>query len=598
MAILEKGSSKGREIQNRNLLWNLGVLGANYGGSLMKGVGIDLEMPEQELTQNWAKALNPLVTEFGEFSGGLGMSALSMGMGGGNSVTDQPAQKLKCGGKMKYPDGGIVNPTPNKFVIIPRRTNKTLNGEKLSTMTTVYDTLVGQDYGYWGENLKGVDVPPPLMTDANGKIVYGNPAPSNVMATKKFGGMLTKYNGNTHEMGGIPIDQTNEVENNETSFNMKDGNRYIFSHSIPFMDKKYSFADKSKKIESKYSKRLKIDDKLAKESFTRELQGLAELQEGIKGATANTNKKAFGGLLTDEPYVDDIPFDTNAVMVNLAKKQMELNKKLLPEAYKYENQNGVPFEGSNDLTSLYSRIANPNTLLHPQTVNPMTPKGITIAPTNPKSFLQKASTHDNIYKQPSNNGYQPGYGVPAVGYGLQALANLPMLLAKPDLVNYDRITPEKIDLSSQRSEAKRNRNLAYATSQRNASMLGNRGSAYSNAAVSNIFGDYGDVFNESILREQLQNADYRSKAKSANAEISMREKEANAMEKDAVRSAKYQALNNIGQTAAMAGNTYQQMSQMEDYLMSVAMANPDYTLDFSGGNFFRRSKPTVRRRRS
>lgn len=590
MAILEKGSSKGREIQNRNFLWNLGVLGANYGNSLMKGVGIDLGMPEQELTQNWAKALNPLVTEFGEFSSGLGMSALSMGMGGngmggGNSVAAKPKEEFRCGGKMKYPDGGMVNPIPNKFVVIPRRTNKVLNGEKLPTMTTVYDTLVGQDYGYWSENLKGVDVPPPLMTDANGKIIYGKPAPSNVVATKKYGGVLTRYNGNTHEMGGIPIDQTNEVEDNETSFNMKDGNKYIFSHSIPFMDKKYSFADKSKRIESKYSKRLKVDDKLAKESFTRELQGLAELQESIKGATANTNKKAWGGPLNyslnnyypDEPYVDDIPFDTALIA-------SKFNPLQLKRSTNY-------FKGDN---TLKYNSANPYGLKQtnlqfdpPKQTQEQLLKG--------KLDLGIPTTEPNVV---SNEGYQPGYGVPAIGYGLQALTNLLMLLAKPDLVNYDRITPEKIDLSSQRSEARRNRNLAYATSQRNASMLGNRGSAYSNAAVSNIFGDYGDVFNESILREQLQNADYRSKAKSANAEISMREKEANAMEKDAVRSAKYQALNNIGQTAAMAGNTYQQMSQMEDYLMSVAMANPDFDLGFSGGNFFRRSKPTVRRRRS
>jgi len=111
----------------------------------------------------------------------------------------------------------------------------------------------------------------------------------------KEGGLLTHYNGNKHEYGGIPIRVTphggDEVEDDETSFNKfgqggEEGSKFIFSDSI-FMPKKngkgfskVSMADESKRIEKKYSRR--PGDTLAKNAQELELNKLSEFQESLK----------------------------------------------------------------------------------------------------------------------------------------------------------------------------------------------------------------------------------------------------------------------------------------------------------------------------
>lgn len=547
MAVLERGSSRlNPDKKDRSFLWNLGALGANYGNSMLQGIGLNLGAEMPELTDDWAKTINPLVSSFGNLNGSLGMNSLTMGMGGGGTTTvSKYGGKLKyCkGGKMKYPDGGIVNPVPNKYIIIPKKVPKVLNGEQLSTLTTVNDTLVGQDYGSWGDGLKGVNIPLPLPRDTKGKVLYGNKIDQNIMVEKKkYGGMLTKYSGNTHEFGGIPISQQDEVEDNETSFNMKDGNKYIFSHSIPFMDKKYSFADKSKRIEAKYKKRLKGDDKLATDALTIELEGLANLQEEVKSITQpkETRGYANGGFLTPEILKSINDYTSN------------------PSLYSTDVPNGT--------FGMYN-----------SGVNLMQPKGISVNPNKNKSFLTTSNNRINTNNTLNTDNFKQDFTIPALGYAAQALSNLPSLLTKEDKVRYDRITPDKIDLSQQRTEARRNRNLLYSTAQRNSGLMGNKAGNYVNAVLSGALSGYGDVFNQSILAEQLQNMESSSKTKFANADIAMKEAEAKQMEKDAVRSIKNNAYGNLGDIAATAGNDYQKMMQDAEKMQWLKYANPNYS---------------------
>ena len=90
------------------------------------------------------------------------------------------------------------------------------------------------------------------------------------------GGDLTQYNGGgTHEEnpnGGIDIGQGAQVEDKETRWE-----DYVFSERIKPKGKKYSYAQASKRIEKKYSKRAndKYDDK-AKASEMNALMAMHE----------------------------------------------------------------------------------------------------------------------------------------------------------------------------------------------------------------------------------------------------------------------------------------------------------------------------------
>jgi hypothetical protein len=61
----------------------------------------------------------------------------------------------------------------------------------------------------------------------------------NIDNLYQAGGNLTEYNGNRHEVGGIPLGNTNnEVEDGEIRWDTPDGESYIFSDRIPYTKSK------------------------------------------------------------------------------------------------------------------------------------------------------------------------------------------------------------------------------------------------------------------------------------------------------------------------------------------------------------------------
>jgi hypothetical protein len=126
--------------------------------------------------------------------------------------------------------------------------------------------------------------------------INGNFNPSAQGKQFKMGGDFTEYHGNTHENGGIPIGKS-EVEGGETNHN-----GYIFSDTLQLG--KRTFADVSKKINNKYSKR--PDDKISMESKERELGNLMKVQEST-GMTNNSQSKFQGGgkFNPNNPMSDD-----------------------------------------------------------------------------------------------------------------------------------------------------------------------------------------------------------------------------------------------------------------------------------------------------
>lgn len=119
-------------------------------------------------------------------------------------------------------------------------------------------------------------------------------------ATKSFfadGGALTEINaGGTHEAnsnGGVSVMEGKLAEEGETIFDSDKG-KYVFSDRIT--KGKKSFADLSKEIEKKYSKR--TGDKLAETARKRELSTLMLQQEALKtNESQNEEMFATGGGL-------------------------------------------------------------------------------------------------------------------------------------------------------------------------------------------------------------------------------------------------------------------------------------------------------------
>lgn len=144
--------------------------------------------------------------------------------------------------------------------------------------------------------------------------------------------MLNTFKGPSHEEGGIAIGQNNEVEGGETS--LKD---YIFSDTTKVPGTKVTFAQMSKRIESKYGRRK--NDAMSDKAKERELQALKEIQEEVRfkedaAAMANladTNPQLFQQMTGSpaNPTVAELMPGQQQQMVNVPMQQLKKGGKLI-----------------------------------------------------------------------------------------------------------------------------------------------------------------------------------------------------------------------------------------------------------------------------
>lgn len=191
-------------------------------------------------------------------------------------------------------------------------------GASIGSMIPGIGTLVGAGVGAGVGGIKGIVDAQKIKKDnalKNQQLDYQNrmanfnPTLNNNIATFGYGGpqMLTRFQGNKHEDGGIPIGQNDEVESGETSMNMQPQQgyeqqmpqqspadqvkSYIFSDKLKVPGTKTTFAFKSKSIENK---RGDYKDGPAKAGIQRELVRLMDEQEIIRQTIDKTNKKMYG----------------------------------------------------------------------------------------------------------------------------------------------------------------------------------------------------------------------------------------------------------------------------------------------------------------
>ena len=189
-----------------------------------------------------------------------------------------------------------------------------------------------------------------------------------------------------------------------------------------------------------------------------------------------------------------------------------------------------------------------------------------ITPGESERLLQE-SANNRVADQYYNPTVSPIPLVASVAGNLLMRAN-----NKPTEVSYDRVTPQEINLGEQREQAIRRSQGQANQIARNVRGLGMTPGATANIMVgsqADLDANLGREVGESYLQEELANARFADSAERINANIAMREAEANARERNVAKSVDQQALQNIisdigsyfgdVQKAERYNNLYQQM---------------------------------------
>lgn len=191
----------------------------------------------------------------------------------------------------------------------------------------------------------------------------------------------------------------------------------------------------------------------------------------------------------------------------------------------------------------------------------------------------------NTGNKSDQDGYTRSFLPEAIGYGLQALANIPGLSVKPEKVKYDRITPDLINLSAERDSLAKERELMLSKIRNKANDSTNVAEAmnFISGASQGVLREVGSKISDSFMREANTNADIKNKTKAMNAEIAMKEADTNAAERDAARSHRLQTMSNIGTIAGAAAKSYNSMIN-DVAMINATSSTGDYKLVGRNGN--------------
>jgi hypothetical protein len=414
-----------------------------------------------------------------------------------------------------------------------------------------------------------IGIPPPIASMLGGKAV------NFVQNQFKMGGNLTEYNGNKHENGGIPIGQA-EVEGGETNHQ-----GYIFSDTLKLG--KNTFADISKKINNKYSKR--PDDKISKESKERELGNLMKVQEST-GLTNQGNKMWSGGW---------------ANRINRLGNQANDFSNYRPSNYAPTaiTESPTGFYTTEDRDSNKKAVGNiANTLVD----EPTNKEAIQEAIEDERSRVGLQTTSPTINKSsnpPSTPPNAPNGGKPLqtsvnpLGYlasNVGPLYDIARGLKGGDPVDFERIKPSfmyadpKPAITAMNNTTSTSFNNARNAIRNNASSSGEYLAMMNNLAGSESLKRGLGTAQIKSEYDKMNTNTYNSIAnqvKSQNAQIQMNEATARQMETDAARSAVSQGLHNFGQNTLGYGQD-RAMNKTQNTMLPLLADGYEYVMDDAG----------------
>lgn len=400
--------------------------------------------------------------------------------------------------------------------------------------------------------------------------IAGNFNPNAQGKTFKMGGNFTEYHGNTHENGGIPIGKS-EVEGGETN-----NNGYIYSDTLKLGKK--TFADMSKKINNKYSRR--PDDKISMESKERELGNLAKMQEST-GLTNSSRGMFFNGGfgIEDDNVTGETGTYGNQVYGTPFSRFAETPQ--APNVTTYDTDSKLPDVVPTDQSNVPTDENN----------NPLNVKQVDLK-TSPYQ-TPRSITPPPPPNKPLQTKVNPlGYLASAIGPAYDVARGL----KGGDPVNFDRMNTKYQYADPRGAMAAANKGLTSAyNSAKNAARntttsageyLANMGNLTSKesmdraATMAGIKNQYDAANTQGLNQTNLTKDQY-------NAQIQMRESEARQQEQDAARSAVSQGLHNFGQNSLGYGQDVA-MNKTQNMMTPFMSDRFDLVEDADGNISFKR----------
>lgn len=458
--------------------------------------------------------------------------------------------------------------------------------------------------------------------------------------TFELGGSIGNFvnTGGTHEQNpnnGVPVGNNALLEEGEFIFTNPDTKqRYVFSNRLPY-SKSNSYAERAKYIEGKY-KRYK-NDKIERDDLIRELNFLQQEQEQVRnemqlnqdnmqteykhGGTIHIKPENRGkfnatkertGKTTEELTHSKNPLTRKRAIFaqNAAKWHHAFGGNLYDGGGLLGNSTldlGTPnlqtpnfnkgyLYGANNYNDL--TIGYPGSQLNPYNSIPsLQPKVNPIGSNQPLNIQQPVNNTQTSNTQSTPQMYSaltPDYWKSAealiplgVGLGANALMGL---TAKELPINYQRVSPNLVNLAREREIAQRmgdtSRNIASNqlrnVSNNSAEYMANLGAI--NPMINSVT---GSQLAQSYQNQENTNAQIRNQTDAQNAQTQMRELEARAMEKDAVRQQKLAALQGAMSSLSNYTNNVAQ-DRVQNQILSSLTTDSGYGLmKDSSGNMVR-----------
>ena len=281
----------------------------------------------------------------------LNAGKVSRGSSGGNSFGDYAADfgNYLLDGVTGIAEGltgaEIYNPTYNtklgKIAGAVNNQSGKMMGKIAPMALNMVAPGVGTAVGMAGKAV-GTGLNASKNEEANGQLNLGNSMLPNMLGNNmegiaqmetmgaaeamqfKQGGLMHINEGGTHEqnaMGGVPIGPNALVEEGETI-----NNDFVFSDRLTPMGSKKTYAQLSKRIDSKY--KLRPHDPLSKEAKQMELDNLALQQESQKEMMSYGGVMAYGGKAFTGPVTQTV--------LNYNQEPSSMSNFMEPESV-YEN---------------------------------------------------------------------------------------------------------------------------------------------------------------------------------------------------------------------------------------------------------------------
>lgn len=345
-----------------------------------------------------------------------------------------------------------------------------------------------------------------------------------------------------------------------------------------------SFAKKATLIMNKYKRRLGDDftkeDQLARQAMDIELNQLKAEQEMVKANqqfdqefedfematggqikikpskrgtfTAAAKKRGLGVQeFADKVMANKSEYSTAMVKKanfakNAAKWKKEYGGSLLPKAQTGLDLNAftevAQYYNDPDIANLLTTGADP-TIPQDFSTYPITTVGNTVTSINDVIDEEDEVVPEGTYYNPSLGG------VSAIPLATSIAGNLLMRgQATPRKVDFEKVRPQEISLAAERSEARRDAELARLTGLRTARGLGLSAGATATlgtAGLADIDRVKGARIGKSYLQEELANVQSKERADRINAELAAREEMFNVAAEESARTTKEQAIQNI-----------------------------------------------------